>query len=95
MTEKKLENKTIDELTVEDCKEVKIQFAPGCFDDFDGSQEELDELLAQITEMIRSGEILEKSNRVNIDDLIDEDPELAEKLMQSFSETPTTRRVLQ
>lgn len=83
--------KTFDELTPEDCKDLEIQFAPGCFDDFDGTQEELNEFIAEITNMIRSGEVLEKSNAVNIDDLIDEDPELAEKLLRSFSDEPPTR----
>ena len=26
-------------------KEIKVMFAPGCFDDFEGSQEELDSLI--------------------------------------------------
>ena len=46
---------------------MKIEFAPGCFDDFEGTQEELDELVAQLTEMAESGELLEKS--VRLDDL--------------------------
>lgn len=86
-----IKKKTFDELTPDDCKDLKIQFAPGCFDDFDGTQEELNEFIAEITNMIRSGEVLEKSNAVNIDDLIDEDPELAEKLLRSFSDEPPTR----
>ena len=65
-------------------KKLKLEFAPGCFDDFDGTQEELDELIAEITRMVSSGEVLNQSNAVDIDDLIEEDPELAQKLMQSF-----------
>jgi hypothetical protein len=34
-----------------DKKELKIQFAPGAFDNFDGTQEELDELLKEIHSM--------------------------------------------
>ena len=45
----------------------KITFAPGCFDDFEGTQEELDELVAQLTEMAESGELMEKS--VSLDDV--------------------------
>lgn len=29
----------------------KISFAPGCFDEFDGTQEELDELIAELTKV--------------------------------------------
>lgn len=32
-------------------KELKVEFAPGCFDHFDGTQEELDELVAEIQKM--------------------------------------------
>lgn len=35
----------------EDKKIVRVEFAPGCFDQFDGSQEELDDLVKQIQEM--------------------------------------------
>lgn len=31
---------------------TKIVFAPGCFDDFVGTQEELDELIADITQQL-------------------------------------------
>jgi hypothetical protein len=30
---------------------IKITFAPGCFEDFEGTQEELDELVESIKEM--------------------------------------------
>jgi hypothetical protein len=36
---------------------LTIRFAPGCFDEFEGTQEELDTLVAQITEMVMSGEL--------------------------------------
>ncbi len=32
-------------------KKMKVEFAPGCFDHFDGTQEELDEFVKQITNM--------------------------------------------
>jgi hypothetical protein len=31
---------------------TKIVFAPGCFDDFVGTQEELDEMVADITQQL-------------------------------------------
>jgi phosphate uptake regulator len=32
-------------------KELKVVFAPGCFDNFEGTQEELDEMVADIHKM--------------------------------------------
>lgn len=32
-------------------KKLQVEFAPGAFDTFDGTQEELDQLLAEITSM--------------------------------------------
>ena len=92
MTEKKLEDKTIDELTVEDFSKIKVVIAPGAFDDFEGSQEELDELMAQIHTMINDGSLFENSNAVDIDELAkSDDPEdqlMYEKLTRAFSDEP-------
>ena len=33
-------------------KKLKLTFAPGCFDNFNGSQEDLDELINHIKEMV-------------------------------------------
>lgn len=50
-------------------KPLKVVFMEGCVDDFDGTQEELDELVAHITELAASGKILEQSTPVeDIDD---------------------------
>jgi len=42
-------------------KKVVVEFAPGCFDDFDGTQEELDGLIEEIKRMAESGEMFEES----------------------------------
>jgi hypothetical protein len=55
-----------------DKKKIEIVFAPGCFDQFDGTQEELDELIQQIKDMAESGELFEQSQPVDIEDLLDE-----------------------
>lgn len=59
-------------------KSLKIVFAQGCFDDFDGTQEELDDLIAQLTEMAESGELLDHVKP--IEDLVDIDGEVLELL---------------
>ena len=45
-------------------KKMKVEFAPGCFDDFDGTQQELDDLVAEIQRMANSGEMFENSTPV-------------------------------
>ena len=65
---------------------MKLVFAPGCFDSFDGTQEELEDFIAQITAMFESGEIEDNAQLIDIDDLMEADPEMAEKLMIGFSE---------
>jgi hypothetical protein len=61
------------DMTEEERKTIKIEFAPGCFDSFDGTQEELDELVADIRKMIDSGELFERARPVDIDEMSDEE----------------------
>ena len=60
----------------------KVVFQPGCFDNFDGTQEELDELVAMITTMAESGEL--EANATELDD--DAWDELSEEEKQILSE---------
>ena len=53
-------------------KDLKLVFAPGCFDNFEGTQEELNELIAEITAKFEDGTIFEESEEVDLDEL-DED----------------------
>jgi hypothetical protein len=66
-------------------KKMKIEFAPGCFDQFEGTQEELDQLIQEITASIESGEFQDNSQPLDFDELMEEDPELAELLMKQLS----------
>lgn len=66
----------------ENPENLKVVFAPGCFDTFEGSQEELDELMAEIGRLIQTGELFEKA--VPLDDLTDEElREIAEDFGQA------------
>lgn len=58
-------------IITEEHKEFKVVFAPGCFDTFEGAQEELDELIADIRQQFQSGELFEKA--VPLDELDDEE----------------------
>ena len=49
-------------------KELKIEFAPGCFDNFDGTQEELQEMIAMIRQMVNDGTLEENSTPVDPED---------------------------
>ena len=62
-------------------KDLKIEFAPGCFDNFEGTQEELDELIAEIHRMFASGEALEKAREIDFEDPTEDDLEVIEHLM--------------
>ena len=66
-------------------KKPEIVFAPGCFDNFEGTQEELDEMIAEIQRMVDSGELFENSTELDLEELAEEDPEFADKLIRSLS----------
>lgn len=71
----------------EDNKPIEVVFAPGCFDNFDGSQAELDELIASIHQMVESGEIFEKSLPIDFDNPSEDDLETIEHLASFDSDT--------
>jgi hypothetical protein len=55
-------------------KPLEVIFAPGCFDTFDGTQEELDEFIAEIHKAIESGEFFDDATPIteeSLDDLPD------------------------
>jgi signal transduction protein with GAF and PtsI domain len=52
-------------------KKIQVEFAPGCFDDFDGTQQELDDLVAEIERLANSGEMFENSMPVTEESLAD------------------------
>jgi hypothetical protein len=55
-------------------EKMKIVFAEGCFDDFDGTEEELAEIIADLQTMVDDGTLLENSERLTPeeeDDLIE------------------------
>jgi hypothetical protein len=71
----------------------KIEFAPGCFDDFEGTQEEMAEIIAHLTQLAESGELELMSEPVDIDELIEEDPQLAQRLADIVTGTQTPRNL--
>jgi len=64
------------------CK-MQLEFSPGCFDNFEGTQAELDELVAEIHRLVQSGEILEQSFSLSDEDIIED---VLEELQDKISE---------
>ena len=70
-----------------DKKKPTITFAPGCFDSFEGTQEELDALMAEIVEMFESGEFEGKA--ISLDDLEDDEIEdILEHIPEEYNGMP-------
>jgi hypothetical protein len=71
-------------------KNFKIEFAPGAFDGFEGTQEELDELMSEIYGMFegKTAEELEAMSRP-LSEIDDIPPEVLEQLMKD----PTKRNL--
>jgi hypothetical protein len=64
---------------------MKLVFAPGCFDNFEGSQEELDSLVKEIEQAFVNGDLQDGSNIVDMEELtetLSEDE--VKNLMESF-----------
>lgn len=77
--------KDFKELSPEEMKDLKIEFAPGCFDSFEGTQEELDGLIEEIKRMFASGEAQALARPLDLDELDDDDLELLEKFAEQES----------
>ena len=65
-------------------KEIKIEFAEGCFDEFEGTQEELAELIAELQNRIQSGTLFEDARELS--------PEEAEQLGLDIRAKKETRQ---
>lgn len=69
---------------------MELVFAPGCFDTFEGTQEELNKLVKEITESFISGEALVEAK--SMDDLSDED---IEEILSMVNDDDVPTRTLQ
>jgi hypothetical protein len=69
---------------------TRVHFAPGCFDTFDGTQEELDELITEIQSWANGNNNL-SFELVEFGDIRDVDPDVAE-YYQSLAENNQTRQ---
>ena len=73
-------------------KPITVEFAPGAFDHFEGTQEELDAFQREILEMVANmtpEQLAESSTEVDdvyIEQLMETDPEAAEQLIRALSQ---------
>ena len=63
-----------------DNSELKIHFLPGSLDNFDGTQEDLDQLIDEIKHIVQT----EQGTTIDLDDIELTDPELYDQLTHSM-----------
>jgi hypothetical protein len=66
---------------------IKLEFAPGCFDDFEGSQEELNELISEIQKSFENGDFTSNMQPVNMDELDEETFNKINEVLNSIEES--------
>jgi hypothetical protein len=80
----------------EDKKPIKkIEFAPGAFDSFEGTQEELAEIMSEIQNMfanLTDEELAAKSRPVNLDDLDELDEETQKQILSALDDLDNDER---
>jgi hypothetical protein len=72
---------------------MQLEFAPGCFDEFDGTQAELDEFIAELQRMFKSGEFANQSRPVTEDSFQELSPEMQQKLIDFLDNEPPNRNL--
>jgi len=73
-------------------KQIKIEFAPGAFDQFDGTQQELDEFIAELHRMAESGELEEHSQSLDDDEAWQELTEEEQAMISAALNRPNETR---
>jgi hypothetical protein len=66
-------------------KKITVEFAPGCFDNFDGTQEELDAMIKEIKDKAADGTLLEDADVVET-----LDPMILDLLLDDDMKSPRT-----
>lgn len=70
-------------------KPLKLVIMDGAFDGLD--QDEIDDIMVEMQQMIDSGELLEQSTPVDMDELAEEDPELYALLVCQLNKADPSR----
>jgi len=69
----------------------KVIIQPGVFDFFEGTQEELDQLMETLTKGIEDGSFFENSQTIDMELLAEEDPKFYEHLQKQLDDLDTDR----
>jgi len=77
-----------------DQEEMRLEFAPGCFDNFEGTQEELDQLIEQIKDMFAQGKFLTESRPLTDEEFDSLNETTQVKLLDMLAEEPKLKRTL-
>lgn len=73
-------------------KKMKLVFAPGCFDDFEGTQEDLDSLIEEIQAKFADGSMEDMVESEALDDLSEEEFDELREMLEKIESTPRTRQ---
>ena len=65
-------------------KPVKVIFDPGCFNNFEGTQAELDEFVKQIQAFAESGLLFENSVELTDEDIEDLDEDTRQQIIRAL-----------
>jgi hypothetical protein len=66
-------------------KNIKLTFAPGCFDNFEGTQEELDAMIKEIKDKAEDGTLLDDTDTIQ-----ELDPTILDLLLDDDMKGPRT-----
>lgn len=69
---------------------LQVEFDPGAFDHFEGTQQELDQLIAEIRhtfENMTPEQLAERSRVVDWDELVEQNPEVAQRILDQEKRT--------
>lgn len=74
-------------------KDPKVTFSTGSFDNWQGTQQELDAFVTELQEMISSPEFLKTAVKVDMDQLQEDNPDLYKAVMENILDMDTTKRL--
>jgi hypothetical protein len=72
-------------------KPLKVVFDPGCFNNFEGTQAELDEFVKQIQEFAESGLLFENSTELTDEDIEDLDEDTRQQIIAALERSDDKR----
>jgi hypothetical protein len=72
-------------------KPLRVIFDPGCFNNFEGTQEELDEFVKQIQEFAESGLLFENSAELTDEDIEELDEDTRQQIIRALERSDDKR----